>query len=151
MAPNKVDQEHHQMLHSLAPRVSILEKGQEAIQQDLLNLSTAVKEQGVQLTNAITKLSDNHNSTYNALADKISNINKTDWQGFWTMVTVIVMLVAAVLAPVWMNFNNQANLIYDNSKRIEKMEDRYIENVREHAKFSAYLEVLMNEKNISKP
>lgn len=141
---------HEKLLHEIEPRVSVLEKGQEAIQRDLLELSTSVKEQGIQLTNAITRLSDNHNSTYNSLADKISNINKTDWQSFWTMIGTLCLIVAAIMAPVWTSFAYYNEKSNELKYVVDKHLDRELETVLKIGKIEALLEVLTNEKNDSR-
>lgn len=147
---NNNNNNHENLFHNLEPRVSVLEKGQEAIQRDLLELSTSVKEQGIQLTNAITRLSDNHNLTYNSLADKISNINKTDWQSFWTMVGAICIIIAAIMAPVWTSFAYYNEKSNDIKNIVDKHLDRELQLTLKIGKIEALLEAITNEKNNSK-
>lgn len=93
------------MSHELEPRVSVLEKGQEALQQDLLKLSSTVKEQGTQLTLAIKDLAVAANENNTKILDKIAIRDKTDWQTIFAGLTFMALIVAAISTPVWMNFS----------------------------------------------
>lgn len=88
----------------LEPRISVLETTSEALQKELMALSNAVKEQGNQLTNAISNLATAHNAAYNTLADKIGAIGKTDWTTFWTMIATLILALGAISTPIWLNF-----------------------------------------------
>lgn len=105
------------------PRISVLEKSQEAIARDLISLSHSVKSQGEQLTAAILSLSQTQNANYNALAEKIGANNLTDWTSFWSMVGVVLILVGMLLAPAYLmnTFNNEK--IQDLKERISKTEE----------------------------
>lgn len=105
------------MSHELEPRVSVLEKGQEALQRDLSQLTTAVRDQGTQLTMAIAKLADNTNANFTQLAEKLSSSQKTDWHMFWqtlfTGVGIVVVLLGACFAPVWMSITYHHETIHE--------------------------------------
>lgn len=126
----------------LVPRVSILEKGQEAIQRDIISLSHSIKEQGTQLSNALTKMSDYNQITFGALSEKLGSINKTDWQSFWTMIGTLVIIIAAIMAPVWMSFtyvDKTTNEINSNMKEIKATQ---IENVKNIASLQTELRLI---------
>lgn len=117
---------------NLAPRVSILEKGQEAIQRDIISLSHSIKEQGTQLTNALTKLSDSNQSTFNSISEKLNNYGKTDWQSFWTMIGTLIVIIAAIMSPVWMSFiyvDKNATEMNNNMKEIKAAQIENIKNI----------------------
>jgi len=124
----------------LEPRVSSLEKGQETLQRELISLSESVKEQGSQLTSAITKLSDANVSNYNNLLDKIGERNKTDWQTFWTAAACVVLLIGAISTPVWMNFSYVDKLSNKTDSKIEKLEVFTIESIKDRADLRAQIE-----------
>lgn len=126
----------------LVPRVSILEKGQEAIQRDLISLSHAVKDQGVQLTNALTKLTEAHHSSFDIIQEKISNSNKTDWQSFWTMIGTLAIIVAAIMAPVWMSFTYVDKNTNEMNSNIKEMKVSQIENIKNIASLQTELRLI---------
>jgi len=134
--------------NSLVPRVSVLERGQEAIQRDLITLSHAVKDQGLQLTNALTKLSDAHNNSFNILNEKISSTNKTDWQSFWTMIGTLAVIIAGIMAPVWMNFAAVEKNQNFTSNSVHELQESNIELIKDISILKTRIEYL-HEENLS--
>lgn len=137
-------------LYSLVPRVSVLERGQEAIQRDLITLSHAVKDQGLQLTSALTKLTEVHHSSFNILNEKISSTGKTDWQSFWTMAGTLIVIVAAIMSPVWMQFNQVEKNFSNMNEQLSEIKTTQIENLRNIAVIKAQYDASekYHEKNI---
>lgn len=131
---------------NLAPRVSILEKGQEAIQRDLISLSHSVKEQGLQLTHAITKVSEGNQTAFNNLSEKISNSNKTDWQTFWTMIGTIVVIIAAIMAPVWMSFSYVDKNATEMNNNMKEIKAAQIENIKNIASIQTELKYIKDKR-----
>ena len=116
--------------HNIVPRVSILEKGQEAIQKDIISLSHSIKEQGLQLSNTLTKMSEYNQITFGTLSDKLGNVNKTDWQTFWTMIGTLVVIIAAIMAPVWMSFSYVEKGTNEMNTNIKEIKAAQIENIK---------------------
>jgi di/tricarboxylate transporter len=106
----------------LIPRVSVLEMSQQAIQRDLSNLTHSVQKQGEQLTLAITQLSHAQNTNYTALSEKIGAANQTDWQSFWSMIAVVLVLVSLILAPFYIMNANTQEKITEVKERISLIE-----------------------------
>jgi predicted PurR-regulated permease PerM len=129
--------------NNLSPRVSILEKGQEAIQRDIITLSHSIREQGSQLTNTLTKISESNQNTFNTLSEKISSINKTDWQSFWTMIGTLVVIIAAIMAPVWMSFTYVNSNAEQMNEAIKEIKATQIENIK-------YIASLQTELRLAK-
>ena len=114
----------------LLPRVSVLERGQDAIQRDIISLSETVKEQGVQLSNAVIKMGEIHQQTFNDLSKEIGSASKTDWQTFWTMIGTIMLIVAAIMAPVWMNFTYVDKENSRLTTLVNEIKETQIENIK---------------------
>lgn len=114
----------------LLPRVSVLERGQDAIQRDIISLSETVKEQGVQLSNAVIKMGEIHQQTFNDLSKEIGSASKTDWQTFWTMIGTIMLIVAAIMAPVWMNFTYVDRENARLTTLVNEIKETQIENIK---------------------
>lgn len=115
---------------NLVPRVSVLERGQEAIQRDLISLSHAVKDQGLQLTNALTTLTEAHHQSFNVIQEKISSGSKTDWQTFWTMGGTVLIVIAGIMSPVWMQFSQVEKNFNSTNETIQRMQDIQTENYK---------------------
>lgn len=118
----------------LEPRVSVLEKGQEALQKDLISLTSSVKDQGLQLTAAIAKLSDTVHERTSILSEKMSNQQKTDWQTLFTAAGVVLLIISAVLTPIWMKFTDNEKM-HDSHDRdistlVERVQEVQLELVR---------------------
>lgn len=133
----------------LLPRVSVLERGQDAIQRDIISLSETVKEQGVQLSNAVIKMGEIHQQTFNDLSKEIGAVGKTDWQTFWTMIGTLVVIIAAIMAPVWMSFTYVDKNATEMNSNIKEIKAAQIENIKNIAKLEMKLEMMekANEKN----
>lgn len=133
----------------LLPRVSVLERGQDAIQRDIVSLSQTVKEQGAQLSNAVIRMGEIHRETFDSLSKDINASSKTDWQTFWTMIGTIMLIIAAIMAPVWMSFNNVDKENIRVSENIKRINDEQIENIKSITRIETKLEVMekVNEKN----
>lgn len=134
---------------SLEPRISILEKGQEALQANVSELSTAVKEQGRQLYEAFNKMSEIQTNNFRELHEKIgesnnkiSENNKTDWATIWTMIGTLVLIIGAIFAPVWMYFNVIAKEQESMKSAIEKLENFTITSIKERTELKARLDCI---------
>lgn len=131
---------------NLSPRVSILEKGQEAIQRDIITLSHSIREQGSQLTNALTKISESNQNTFNTLSEKISSINKTDWRTFWTMIGTLVVIIAAIMAPVWMSFTYVDKNATEMNSNLKEIKATQIENIKNIASLQTELKYIKEKR-----
>lgn len=133
----------------LLPRVSVLERGQDAIQRDIISLSETVKEQGVQLSNAVIKMGEIHQQTFNNLSKEIGSVGKTDWQTFWTMIGTIMLIIAAIMAPVWMNFSYVERENVKLGEVIKDIQETQIENIKAITELRIKIEQLgqLDEKN----
>jgi chromosome segregation ATPase len=107
-------------MNELAPRVTRLEAGQEALQNNLSHLTHTVETQGKQLTTAITDLSQEQRSAIDNVNKILSERGRTSWGtlGAW----------AAVILAVTMYHNGLTLKPYDTSQqlhedRIEEIED----------------------------
>lgn len=107
--------------HDIEPRVSVLEKGQESLQNELRSLAQSVKEQGRQLETAIVDMSKSHIMNFNQLSEKIAGMAKTDWQTIVAFLGVGCIVITAVFSPVWMAFSYNSKVQDDIQKEIEKM------------------------------
>lgn len=138
-----------QQHNDLLPRVSVLEQGQDAIQRDINSLSETVKEQGVQLSNAVIKMGEIHQQTFNDLSREISAVGKTDWQTFWTMIGTLVVIIAAIMAPVWMSFTNVEKNETQLSETVKEIKQTQIENIKYITELKTKLEIMekVNEKS----
>ena len=132
--------------NNLVPRVSILEKGQEAIQRDIIALSHSIKEQGAQLSNTLTKMSEYDQINFSTFSDKLNNVNKTDWQSFWTMIGTLVIIIAAIMAPVWMSFTYVDKNMNQMNDHIKDQKSAQIENIKNIASLQTELRLLKEAK-----
>jgi len=130
----------------LAPRVSILEKGQEAIQRDLLNLTHSVKEQGTQLTTAILSLSQSQNSNYNALSEKIGSNSKTDWPTLMSLLGLVFIVIGALMTHIYIQFSYVDREILKINNQIEQVEISLKQNLTTHAILNTRIEHLEKQK-----
>lgn len=85
----------------LEPRISVLEKGQEALQKDIAALGMVVKEQGTQITDALVKMMEKINEEK---SQRISS-SKTDWATILTGIGVGITAIVLISTPIWMQFN----------------------------------------------
>lgn len=127
---------------NLEPRISVLEAATETLGRELIQLSTSVREQGVQLTKAIGDLAVTQNQSYNSLSDKIANFGRTDWTTFWTMMGSILLLLGAISTPVWLNFNAIDKQEQKVEKRLDKHDDLILEGLKERAQLREKIEML---------
>lgn len=134
-------------IQNIEPRVSILEKGQESLQRDLKDLAHSVKEQGIQLGEAIVEISKTQNVGFSQLSDKITNAGKTDWQTVVAFIGVGCVIITAIFSPVWMAFNYTDK----NHNNLEKIVDTQgtiiMDGAKERASLSAKIESLQNNFN----
>jgi hypothetical protein len=112
----------------LLPRVSILEKSQEAIQRDLSNLTHSVQKQGEQLTFALTQLSNAQNANFNALNEKIGISNKTDWPTLLTGAGIVILLVGGLMTHIYTQFASVDKEQIRMHETIRILEERSVEN-----------------------
>lgn len=131
--------------HELEPRVSVLEEGQKALSADVLALSQTVKEQGAQLTNAISRLADNQYTSSRELIDKVNNLSKTDWQTIIAAIGVVILLIGAISTPIWMNFTYIDKTVTDKDARISKLEDKITECMIQDAIIKTKIEYATNK------
>jgi hypothetical protein len=110
----------------LEPRISILEKGQESLQRDLSNLASSVERQGTHLEHAIGKLND----SFSTISERITSAAKTDWQTVLTLIGIIIIVLGAVMTPVWLSLNNTNTNVDRNYKLIEVLQTEQHENIR---------------------
>lgn len=136
-------------LHELEPRVSVLEKGQIELQRELGQLSVMVKEQGAQLTNAIANLSQNQSNNSKELFEKINSLSRTDWQTILTFVGVLIVLIGAILTPVWMSFNFIDSKLESLTEQVNRHEVRHFDSLEERAILRTKLELIEREKHKS--
>lgn len=128
--------------NNIVPRVSILEKGQEAIQRDIISLSHSIKEQGLQLSGTLTKMSEYNQITFGNLSEKLGNVNKTDWQSFWTMIGTLVIIIAAIMAPVWMSFTYVDKTNTEMNSNLKEVKSAQIENIKNIASLQTELRIM---------
>jgi hypothetical protein len=112
------------MTTKLEPRVSILERGQEALQRELTTLTSSVKEQGAQLTAAISELAKAHGNSHKELIVEIARNKQTDWSTLLTGLGVTIALVIALSTPIWLSFNWEEKKDNIQDARISRIEDR---------------------------
>lgn len=110
---------------SIEPRLSVLEKGQENLQNNLLSLAQSVDKQGAQLETALVRLSE-----------KIDSTAKTDWTTFWTMIATLLLLLGAVSTPVWIYFGSIDKQISNHEISITKLNDFTIESIKNRAELT---------------
>lgn len=120
------------MIHKndIEPRLSVLEKGQENLQNNLMSLANSVKEQGTQLESALIRLSE-----------KMDNVGKTDWTTFWTMVGTLVLLLGAISTPVWLHFNAVEKEFISIKDNIKDLNTFQLNSVSEHSKLKTKIEI----------
>lgn len=130
----------------LIPRVSVLEVSQQAIQRDLSNLTHSVQRQGEQLTLAITQLSTAQNANFATLAEKIGASTKTDWQSFWSMIGVLILIGGSVMGYIQMQFTYHDKTHQQLQVHIDKLQDLAQEGIKERAVSSSKIEALEKVK-----
>lgn len=133
---------------SIEPRVTALEIGQENLQKELMNLTVVVKEQGLQLTSAISKLIETHNDSVADLLERLNSFAKTDWTTFWTMIGSIVLILGAISTPIWLNFGYLNKELEETNIHISKSDIIALDSIKNNSILSAKVESL--EKQMDK-
>ena len=103
--------------NNLEPRVSVLEHSVSTLTDDVRLLHHTVKQQGVQLTKGFADLSD-----------KMRESNKPNWGNIIAAIGLVIVLVGAILAPVWMSFSNVNKRIDNNYSDIGTIYDGRLKN-----------------------
>jgi uncharacterized coiled-coil protein SlyX len=120
---DKANNEH------MEPRITALEIGQENLYREVSSLTTAVKDQGHQLTQSIAKLSE-----------QVSNHGKTDWTTFWTMIMAGLLLLTAISTPVWITFTGVEKNSIRHDNELARIEGLTVDSIKERAELRTKIE-----------
>jgi hypothetical protein len=124
----------------MEPRITALEIGQENLYREVSSLTSAVKDQGYQLTQSISKLAEASNANYQTVLEKINTQGKTDWQTFWTMIAAVIMILGAISTPIWITFSEIDKNFIKQELSIDKIEKITFESIKDRAELNVKLE-----------
>lgn len=126
--------------NDVVPRISVLEKTQEAISKDLLNLSHSVKSQGEQLTAAILSLSQTQNVNYNALTEKIGSSKQTDWPTLIGAMSLCILIIGGLMTHIYVQFSYVDKEQLHLREDINRMNVHIEESIKEQSALKTHLE-----------
>lgn len=122
------------MSDNLEPRVSVLENSVSTLSEDVRLLYDAVKEQGLQLSKG-----------FSDLGEKMRDQTKPNWGNIIAGIGLVIVLVGAILAPVWMSFNNVRNRIEDNQNAIASINSDRLVSAYDKGKLETKIDSLKAE------